>query len=199
MSKSNCDHVKAMLRTMKYCVDHPERGWVLKPLRSWDGQDKNFLFQVTGKSDSNYATCNETRKSVTGFIVFLEGAVIAVKSGMQKIVALSVTEAEMIALVQCVQEMIYTMKVLESLELKVKKPMIVDCDNKGAVDLANGWSIGGGTKHIDVRIMFLRQLKEQGTIHVQWCSTDHNESDIFTKNTPNKTFNRHIKSMCGNT
>ena len=91
------------------------------------------------------------------------------------------------------------MKILESLELKVKKPMIVDCDNKGAVDLANGWSIGGGTKHIDVRIMFLRQLKEQGTIQVQWCPTDQNESDIFTKNTPNKTFNRHIKTMCGNT
>ena len=32
---------------------------------------------------------------------------LTVKSGMQKIVAISVTEAEVIALVQCVQELIY--------------------------------------------------------------------------------------------
>jgi len=37
--------------------------------------------------------------------------------------------------------------------------MLVYSDNKGAVDLINGWSIGGGTKHMDCRIMFLRKLK----------------------------------------
>ena len=60
---------------------------------------------------------------------------------MQKIVALSVTEAEIIALVQCVQEMLYVMKLIESLEMKVRKPMMVHSDNKGAVDLVNGWSV----------------------------------------------------------
>ena len=74
---------------------------------------------------------------------------------MQKIVALSVTEAEVIAIVQCVQEMIYIMKLVESLKLKVRKPMMVNTDNKGAVDLINGWSVGGGTKHIDCRLMYL--------------------------------------------
>jgi hypothetical protein len=199
MSKCNNDHMKAMKRVMKYCVDHPERGWMLKPLRTWNGKDKDFEFIISGKSDSNYATCSETRKSVTGFIVMLEGTVIAVKSGMQKIVALSVTEAEIIALVQCVQEMMYAAKILESLELKVKKPMIIECDNKGAVDLVNGWSIGGGTKHMDIRIMFVRELKEQGVMSVKWVPTDENESDINTKNTNAKTFNKHIKTMCGNT
>ena len=83
-------------------------------------------------------------------------AIVAVKSGMQKILALSVTEAEIIALVQCVQEMLYVMKLIESLGMKVRKPMNVHSDNKGAVDLVNGWSVGGGTKHMDCRIMFLR-------------------------------------------
>ena len=47
-------------------------------------------------------------------------------------------------------------KVLESIMLKVELPMIVEVDNKGAVDLVCGWSNSGGTKHMDVRIMYLR-------------------------------------------
>ena len=91
--------------------------------------------------------------------------------------ALSTTEAEIIALVQCVQEMLYVMKLIESLGLKVRKPMIMHSDNKGAVDLVNGWSVGGGTKHMDSRIMFLRELKEEGVIRVQWIPPNDNSSD----------------------
>ena len=46
--------------------------------------------------------------------------------------------------------------------------MMVHSDNRGAVDLINGWSVGGGTKHMDCRIMYLRELKEKGIIRVQW-------------------------------
>ncbi len=45
------------------------------------------------------------RRSVTSYSVFLEGAPITVKSGMQKTVALSVTEAETNAGLSCAQEM----------------------------------------------------------------------------------------------
>jgi hypothetical protein len=54
------------------------------------------------------------------------------------------------------------MRVLESIRLKVKKPMILQIDNKGAVDIANNWSIGGRTQHIEVRQYFLRDLKIGG-------------------------------------
>ena len=63
----------------------------------------NIDFEIKGQLDSNFATCPETRKSITGFVVKLEQAVVAVKSGRQKIVALSVTEAEVIAMIQCIQ------------------------------------------------------------------------------------------------
>ena len=195
MTKSNEAHRKAMLRVMKYCITTRKLGWTLKPSRKWNGKDKNFEFIIRGESDSNYATCVETRKSVTGFCVYLEDALISVKSGMQKIVALSVTEAEVIALVQVVQEMMYVMKIIESMELKVKKPMMIQVDNKGTVDLANGWSVGGGTKHMEVRIMYLRELKENNVIKVIWQSTHDNTSDIFTKNLDTKTFVKHRNTL----
>ena len=120
----------------------------------------------------------DTRRIVTGLIVSVCKAIVAVKSGMQKIVALSTTEAEIIALVKCVQEILYVMKLIESLEMKVRKPMMVHSDNKGAVVLVNGCSVGGGTKHMDCRIMFLRKLKEEGIIRVHCIPTGDNPSRI---------------------
>ena len=187
--------MKAVHRIMKYCVDTKKRGWILNPSRTWDGKDRNFEFRIRGKADSNFATCKETRRSVTGYIVWLEDAIIAVKSGMQKIVAISVTEAEVIALVQCVQELMYMLKVLQSMVLKVELPFIVEVDNKGAVDLVNGWSSTGGTKHMDVRIMYLRELKEKDILKVIWQPTTENEADIFTKNVDSKTFEKHLDKM----
>jgi hypothetical protein len=54
----------------------------------------------------------------------------------------------------------------------------------------------GATKHMDVRIMFLRELKEEGIIRVIWQPTEANEADIYTKNVDTKTFKRHLQTMC---
>ena len=71
---------------------------------------------------------------------------IVVKSEIQKVVALSTTEVETISIVQCVHELLYVMKLIESLKLKVRKSMIIYTNNKAAVDLINEWSIQGRTK-----------------------------------------------------
>ena len=83
------------------------------------------------------------------------------------------------------------------MDLKVKKPIMVYCDNKGAVDLVNGWFVGGGTKHIDIRLNFLRELKESKVIRVQWIATDKTTSDLHTKNLEQKAFEQHTKVHCG--
>ena len=64
---------------------------------------------------------------------------------MQRTVNLSTTEAESAAAVTCAQDMLYVMKVLESVGLMVEKPMVLQIDTKGAVDLANNWSVRGWT------------------------------------------------------
>jgi hypothetical protein len=160
-------HVKALFRALKYCTLTPERGLFLKPTRTWNG-DPNHLFIIRGFSDANYATDPSNRRSISGYCCFLEGAPVAMKCGQQTSVTLSVTEAELVSATQCAQDMLFIMRVLESLGLKVQKPMILKVDNKGAVDLANNWSIGGRTRHIEVRQYFLRDLKMEGIIRAEW-------------------------------
>ena len=83
------------------------------------------------------------------------------------------------------------------MKLKVKLPMILEVDNKGAVDLANNYSVGGRTKHFQTRQLFLRQLKEDGMIKVIWKSGIENDADLFTKNLSAEPFHRHTKVYCG--
>jgi len=64
---------------MKYCISTPKKGWKVKPNRTRN-RKKGFLFQIRGKSDSDYATYPVTRTSVSGYGVFLEGAPITVMS-----------------------------------------------------------------------------------------------------------------------
>ena len=196
-SKPAMAHLKAMYRLMQYCVNTENRGRVLKPTRSWDGQ-KEFKFRIRGRSDSDYAKDPETRRSVTGYAVFLEDAQIAEASRMQKSVTLSVTEAEYVAGTDCAQEMLFGMRILESTGLQVELPMLLEIDNKGAIDLTSNYTTAGGrTRHIDVRHHFLRELQEAGIIQVKWIDTNENSSDKYTKNLDRKTFEKHAQVPCG--
>ena len=75
--------------------------------------------------------------------------------------------------------------------------MVIECDNKGAVDLVNGYQVGGGTKHIDIRTYFMRDLKDEEVIVVKWIPTEVNEADICTKNTKEGAYLEHIKTFVG--
>ena len=189
-------HKKAMETAMRYIVGTPDRGLLLKPEGVWDGT-KNFEFEILGRSDSDHAKCPDTRKSVSGYTVFLCGAPYKFRSVMQNIVALSVTEAEEIAATECVQDMLFGMHLLESMGLKVKKPMVLELDNKGSKDIIDSWSTSGRTRHIAVRHNFLRELKEEGTLIVRWIPEAQNSSDMFTKNLGGTKFEKFSKTYVG--
>ena len=73
----------------------------------------------------------------------------------QKFVTLSVTEAKIAAGVMVADDMLYVYRLLESLELEVELPMVLEMDNSGAVDIPNSWSVDGRMCHVDVRNYFL--------------------------------------------
>jgi hypothetical protein len=108
---------------------------------------------------------------------------------MQKCVTLSVTVAEYVAAVEVVQNMLFAWRVLQSIGLQVKTPMVIEIDSKGAVDLSIGWN--SRTRHIATRVNFLRELKEELLFTIKWISKTKMSSDIFTKNVGGGDFMRH--------
>ena len=75
--------------------------------------------------------------------------------------------------------------------------MILEIDNQAAVNLANDWSVGGRTRHIDVRECFLRELKETGILVVRWIPGPLNEANIFTKNLLWPMYENFVRTLIG--
>ena len=94
MSNSLYIHTKTMQSVMKYCVATPNQGWNLEPKHKWYRKHKFFGFVISGKNDSDLASCKDTRRSVTEYIVCLKETPISVKSTMQNIETISITAAE---------------------------------------------------------------------------------------------------------
>jgi hypothetical protein len=114
--------------------------------------------------------------------VWLNDAPISFISKMMSIVALSVREAELFAAVLCAQDMLFAMRILNSVGLKVKLPMKLEIDNRGTVDFIHNNSVGGRTIQVEVKQYFLHELKEAGLIICESCKGEDMSSDIFTKN-----------------
>jgi hypothetical protein len=56
---------------MRYLTGTKDAGLTLNPTRKWDGE-KKFHFHIRGVSDSNHAKDMQTRRSISGYVVYLE-------------------------------------------------------------------------------------------------------------------------------
>ena len=107
------------------------------------------------------------------------------------------TEAEIAAGVMVAQDMLYIYRLLESLELEVELPMVLEMDNSGTVVIANSWSVGSRTRHVDVRNYFLCKLNDQGLLVIRHIAGESNNADIFTKNVTSAIFDMHVPLYVG--
>ena len=106
MISAEPSHLMAMEHVMQYCLCSEDKGLKLQPLGNWDGNRKH-KFKIHGCSDSDYAKCIEDRKSVMDYSVYLNDAPIFNKNKTQNSVMLSVSEAELIAAVECAQTVLF--------------------------------------------------------------------------------------------
>jgi hypothetical protein len=186
---------QALMTLIRYVISTENRRLVLAPKEKWSPE---YKFTIHGRSDLDCATNTDDHRSISGGRVFVNGAPISFRSATQKFVTLSVTEAEIATGVIVVQDMLYIYHLLESLDLSIKLPVVLEMDNSGAVDIANSWSVGGRTRHVDIRKYFLQELNDQGLLVIKHIPGERNDDDIFMKNVTSVIFNRHIPLYMGN-
>ena len=74
--------------------------------------------------------------------------------------------------------------------------MIIYEDNQSAICMAKNPKFHGRAKHIDLRYHFIRELVENKTIEIKYCSTENMIADIFTKGLPSEKFCK-LRNMIG--
>lgn len=88
----------------------------------------------------------------------------------------SITKTETAAGVMVAQDTLYFYRMMKSLALQVKLPMILEMNNLGAIDIVDSWIVDGRTHHVDIHNSFLRELKDQGFLLVKHIAGDINDS-----------------------
>ncbi|MCO5568331.1 hypothetical protein L7F22_022030 [Adiantum nelumboides] len=119
--------------------------------------------ELKGFCDSDMSGNVDTRKSTSGYAFTLAGGAVSWRFRLQKIVALSTTEAEYISATEASKEAIWLARLCSKFGLPDKAPML-GCDSQSAICLAKNAMFHARTKHIDVRYHFIREVLEDGLI-----------------------------------
>ena len=89
----------------------------------------------------------------------------------------------------------FAMRFVMSVGLKAELPMLSEVDNEGAADVCDNWTVGGQTRHIEVKQCFLCELKESVILKIQWKSSEEMTSDLFTKNLRGPLSKKHASEF----
>ena len=153
-----------------------------------------FLKQTNGRNffgyaDADYAASSDTRRSRTGYCFFLFGNLVANSSRLQHCVTLSTCEAEFLALVAAAQFALWACQLIRELGVQLPDCMELFCDNKSAAAIAHTPVGHKYTKHIDIRLMFLKELCcDRKIFDIVFTGSATNLANTNTKTTANKEF-----------
>ena len=135
---------------------------------------------LKGYVDAVFTGDCDKRRSLTGFSFTLGSNLISWKSNLQSVVALSTTEAEFIAVSEEVKEAIWLKGLISELGYDQDAIELL-CDKQSAIHLTKNQKYHDRTKHIDVKLFFVRDIIEKETVSIQKVNTEDNATDFLMK------------------
>ncbi|XP_066373260.1 secreted RxLR effector protein 161-like [Miscanthus floridulus] len=113
---------------------------------------------LTAYSDANWAGYPDSRRSTSGYCVFLGDNLVSWSSKRQTTVSRSSVEAEYRAVAHVVTECCWLRQLLQELHAPIASATVVDFDNVSAVYMTANPVHHRRTKHIKIDIHFVRDL-----------------------------------------
>ena len=176
-------HWKAVLQIIRYLLRTKDLSLTFE----WGSGLETSVF-----ADANYDEKADDRRSVSGVAVTVGKSSVSWFSSTQRIVTLSTTEAEYVALGDGVKEALFVKGVLSFIIPSISENCIkVFVGNDGTISLANNPLSLARTKHIDVRFHFIRELTRSKTISVEYVPTKEQRADILMKALTGAIFKEH--------
>ncbi|MGZ8925640.1 MAG: reverse transcriptase domain-containing protein, partial [Nitrososphaeraceae archaeon] len=158
--------------------------------------DNNQLFNIIMYTDSNWANEKDNRKSTGGWLTTINNLPINWQSKKQNTIAQSSTEAEYYALTEAVNETRFVQQWFKfccNLDLDI--PIVIKCDNTGAIHMSDHSTNHNRTKHIDIKHFYIRDIIKQYPIRIEYIPTKDQLADILTKATTTQVFKDLIDKL----
>ena len=112
-------------------------------------------FKIESWSDADFAADKVDRKSVNGYVLTMDGAVVLWLCQKQSGVSLSTMEAEFISASKAGRELLGVRELLVELNLRVYEPMPMYMDNQAAIKQLEAEKSTSSAKHVDIRFKFI--------------------------------------------
>lgn len=172
METPSQDHLQAAKRILRYVKGTQSHGLFYTSAKTCN---------LVGYSDSDWAGDVEDRKSTSGFVFHMGSSVVSWSSKKQQVVALSTTEAEYMAAASSASQAVWLCRLLAELHQEQNFPTTIYCDNRSAIALTRNPVFHGISKHIDIKFHYIRDLVTEGEILLDFCKSEDQIADIFTK------------------
>ncbi|XP_026377700.1 uncharacterized protein LOC113271997 [Papaver somniferum] len=179
-------HMQAIKRILRYLQGTLDHGLFLSA---------STVTGLTAYSDADWAGCPDSRRSTSGYCIFLGDNLISWSSKRQATVSRSSAEAEYRRVANAVAETTCLRNLLLELHIPLRRATIVYCDNISAIYMTGDPVQHQRTKHVEIDIHFVRERVRIGDIHVLHIPSDSQYADIFTKGLPRVWFVRFRSSL----
>lgn len=136
---------------------------------------------LTGYADADWGGDTTDRRSTSGFCLYVYGNLVSWNSKKQSTVAMSTTEAEIIALSLCISEACWLRNMF--LELKFDKDLkvIIYEDNQSAIRSCSSHEQLKRVKHLDIKYHFTKEKISEGIVELKYVPSCEQVADVFTK------------------
>lgn len=157
----------------------------------------NGELKLEGYTDSSFQSDVDDFKSMSGYVFSLNGGAVSWKSSKQETTADSTTEAEYIAAAEAAKEGVWMRNFIQELDVvpSVGEPVVILCDNNGAIAQAKEPRSHQRSKHVLRRYHLIREFINRGDIQMERVASAENVADPLTKPLAQKIFEGHLQKM----
>jgi len=151
---------------------------------------------LIGFCDADCAGSEDDNRSTSGYAFSFGIGVFSWSSMKQNTVILSTAEAEYVSASEATAQSIWLRFVLDDLGEMQAEATPLFCDNMSAISMARNPIFHQRTRHINRKYHFIREALQEGVINIQFCRSEEQLADIFTKALPKDRF-KHQKLKLG--